>query len=239
MDYNTIDWVFSTLPQILAAFVGLLVTGVIFFYSKIGNEIYPEDTWYGIIQPFQTFIWRSLKKVLAITIIFITIDLCILANDKAIASSRDNYYYTYGLCIMNSSPIIIIFMVVIDIMKPDKIDDIIHNIAKKTKTEGEDRINTSEFLNHFINLEKNVRKRYSNVGKNTGVTSLRKMMQYYYETGVINQEELALFQNALQLRNMIVHGGEINQINKNIDESIRMINRKFLSSHYNNEHEQN
>ncbi|WP_018462821.1 hypothetical protein [Segatella paludivivens] len=231
MDYNTIDWVFSTLPQILAAFVGLLVTGVIFIYSKIGNDTYPEDTWYGIIEPFQASIWKKLKIVLITTFILLTIDLIVLTNDKTIANEPYYKLVIYLMAICNFIPIIKIFQLVLEIMNPNKFDNIIHNIAKETQNEGIDFISPTEFLNHMIDLERNIRKKYTNVEKHTNILSIRIIMQYYFETGVINKDEFDSFLHALQLRNIIVHGGEVNDVNKNIDESIKMINRKFLSLH--------
>lgn len=231
MDYNTIDWVFSTLPQILATFVSLLVTGVIFFHSRLEKEICSEDTWYGIIQSFQKLIWKKLKNILLTTLLFIAIDLFILTNDKTITTCPYNKLGTYLYCILNFYPIIAIFKLVLEIMKPNKFDDVIHNMAKKTKTGGVDFINSSEFLSHFIDLERNVRKKYTHVEKHTNFPTIRIIMQYYFETGVINKEDFDSFLHALQLRNLIVHGGEVNQIDKDIDESIRMINTKLLSSH--------
>ena len=45
MDRNALDWLFSTAPQTIAAFVGLIFAGVCFIIGKIDDRVEKDSTW--------------------------------------------------------------------------------------------------------------------------------------------------------------------------------------------------
>ena len=44
MDRNALDWLFSTAPQTIAAFVGLIFAGVCFIIGKIDDRVEKDST---------------------------------------------------------------------------------------------------------------------------------------------------------------------------------------------------
>jgi hypothetical protein len=61
---DTLYWVFSTMPQTLAAFVGLVIAGVSFIQQRIDDIVETDSTYTEIYEDVKKYIHSGLKKIL-------------------------------------------------------------------------------------------------------------------------------------------------------------------------------
>ena len=78
MDRNALDWLFSTAPQTIAAFVGLIFAGVCFIIGKIDDRVEKDSTLLEIANEIKNQIYKGLNNLLWVTFIGIALDLLFL-----------------------------------------------------------------------------------------------------------------------------------------------------------------
>ena len=161
MDRNALDWLFSTAPQIIAAFVGLIFAGVCFIIGKIDDRVEKDSTLLEIANEIKNQIYKGLNNLLWVTFIGIALDLLFLylnpiENDRVLSLSFDGNFSIYFavtiLClILNIYIIVKAILYIKEIMQPDFFDKTVSLLAKNYKYGS---VNIGKFIEDYIKFEK-------------------------------------------------------------------------------------
>ncbi|MDE5969309.1 MAG: hypothetical protein K2G74_00550, partial [Muribaculaceae bacterium] len=88
-------------------------------------------------------------------------------------------------------------------------------------------VNTDIYLNHFIDLERIIRKIYDNIespNRNFQHYHPQSLTQILYflanDRIVIDKGRLPMLKEAVNIRNVIAHGGEIEKVSSIIDKEV-------------------
>lgn len=232
MEKDALYWIFSTAPQALAALVGLLIAGIAFIYGKI-DDLTKDPTMEEIGNTAKERIHYSLRKVLGLTVTVIVADLIYIFFLPTLSKWNSPYEkglliaYIVILCIMSLGNIFdIIYAVVFTykIYKPTWIKEAIKQLSVQYST-GD--VDTEIYLNHFIAFERIIRKIYDSIespNQNIQKYHPQSLTQILFflanDRIVINRDQLPMLKDAVNIRNVIVHGGEIKKISSKIDMAI-------------------
>lgn len=82
---EAIYWIFSTLPQVLAALAGLVMTGLTLFDQNLGRRIDDVPSLSAVLQPLVDDTFRSGRKFFVFSIVCILLDVGALAYAEKIS----------------------------------------------------------------------------------------------------------------------------------------------------------
>lgn len=232
MEKEALYWIFSTAPQTLAALVGLLIAGIAFIYGKI-DDLTKDPTMEEIGNTAKNRIHYSLRKVLGLTVSVIVADLIYIFFLPTLSKWNSPYenglliVYIVILCIISVGNIFdIVYSVVFTykIYKPTWIEEAIKQLSIQY-SKGD--VDTAIYLKHFITFERIIRKIYDSI------QDPNRNLQHYHQQGltqllfflandriVINRDQLPMLREAVNIRNVIVHGGDIEKVSNTIDREI-------------------
>ncbi len=231
MDRNALDWLLSTAPQTIAAFIGLIYAGASFIHGKFDDKINEDATYEDIIHEAKLQSYTTFKSILWFTFSIISIDLICLfvnpiVNDKHFSFSGifDIYFsITLTIIILNIFVVYKAICYMKEIMNPLYIDNTIKNLASKY---NKGTIRTGLFIESFINFEKVLREQYKDENLSRPLT-ISQMSRELLQQNIINKKEFTDIMNINKLRNIILHGGDVPMIEKDIDDKIKEITHKI------------
>ena len=230
MDKDALYWLFSTAPQAIAALVGLIFAGVSFINGKIDDRVDNDETLSDIAKEAKKQVYKGLKILITLTFWGIIIDLLyIYFNPILLAESklRRGLFFAIPIFIFN---IVIIFKAikyVKKIMDPNFFDNIIKEIAN---TYHEGVVDIAEFIKHFIEFEKVLReliKRDYQQEEGPNKWSIPLMTRILVNNKIITYEERGQIININRLRNIVIHGGDVEKVDKKIDDELQKITHKL------------
>ncbi|GEM_PF-5754586 len=239
MDRNALDWLFSTAPQAIAALVGLIFAGVSFINGKIDDRVDNDETLSDIAKEAKRQVYNGLKILITLTILGIIIDLlCVFLNpietrkltfSLSLSELEFSWYFTFAIFvfILNIGIICYALIYVIKIMNPDFFDNIIKEIAN---TYHEGVVDIAEFIKHFIEFEKVLReliKRDYQQEEGSNKWSIPLMTRILVNNKIITYEERGQIININRLRNIVIHGGDVEKVDKKIDDELQKITHKL------------
>lgn len=265
MDRNALDWIFSTAPQAIAALVGLIYTGTSFIYDKLESKIKNDSTLDSIIDSFKKRMYKSLQYIIFLSGFSIIVDLCFIfcnpiSNDIIFSFSGTFCPYFCSVIIFLLINIITVFWAfrfIFIIMNPDFINKTVKKLSLKYSKEQTDygkNVSKNDFLNEFIIFENKARELcllaidrkigrldqiypYNKSANN--YLSIRSIVNYLQKFNIISIDKDYIFE-AINVRNLIVHGNEINRVQKElydyiqkltdeIDKKIKEINNELIN----------
>lgn len=240
MDRNALDWLFSTAPQTIAAFVGLIFAGVSFILGKIDDRIEEDSTLLEIAKEVKTQIYNGLNDLLIITFVGILADLLCLylnpiENDRVLSFSGEFSFYfaiTIVVFLLNIYVIYTATSYIRRIMQPDFFDKAISSLAKDYKSGS---VNVGSFIEDFIAFEKTLR----NITNTYNMYSQKPLTIYQItrellNRGQIDKKDFETILSINKLRNIVIHGGDIQKIEKHIDDELKRITQKLTEKLKNN-----
>lgn len=121
----------------------------------------------------------------------------------------------------------LLYMLFIKIMNPDFFDNIIKEIAN---TYHEGVVDIAEFIKHFIEFEKVLReliKRDYQQEEGSNKWSIPLMTRILVNNKIITYEERGQIININRLRNIVIHGGDVEKVDKKIDDELQKITHKL------------
>lgn len=125
---DTIFWIFSTFPQVLAALVGLIVTGVVFYYPSLDKRVEKNKEDEIVVDTVKEYLHRHVVLLLSFTTFVIIVDVVILSYayeiislfQKAQCSEFTNLIrYIFWLVIgLNLIPMVALVIILVNILSP-------------------------------------------------------------------------------------------------------------------------
>ncbi len=131
MSEEAIYWIFSTLPQVLAALTGLVMAGLSFFDQNLKKEVSNDDTKDVILDPILKKIYRRASIFLVTSIVTIIVDVTVLSYAKTLSDRIQNISYLpsleallllfilFLLIILNGGSLCLIFPILNPVLDPD------------------------------------------------------------------------------------------------------------------------
>ena len=241
MDRNALDWLFSTLPQAIAALVGLIVASASFILGKIDDRIEMDSTLAEIGNEVKSKIYNGLKNLLYWTLGVVFIDLlCLylnpLSNDRVVSFSGDFDFYfavTFVFVLLNTYAFYRALDYVKKIMNPKFFDDEIKLLSEKFRDdvkerEGANTVKVGEFIEHFIEFERLLRRSELFSDKNQSrMLTMSQMVWELWKRDIIDRNTLNEIRDIIRLRNVVLHGGDVSQVKKELDDKLVEITRKL------------
>lgn len=89
MTKDTIYWIFSTLPQVLAALAGLVMAGLAIYDQNLKREIDHDSSLKGIIYPIQKRLFRESMVFFIISLFAIIVDVVALGYAENVQTYYD------------------------------------------------------------------------------------------------------------------------------------------------------
>ena len=242
MDRNALDWLFSTSPQAIAALIGLILAGTSFIYGKIDDRIEADATLTEIGLEVKARIHSSLKKLLSWTVFIIITDLlCLFFNPVATFldlsdSEWHSKVYIFIAVIVLLLNIILLYKTICFVkitMNPSFVASTIKDLSKDYNDKEKDNVNVVEipnFIQHFIQLERILRNSDMFSDKKDNYQRplpLSQMLRDLYNLRIINHNDYQNIREINRIRNLVLHGGDIQKIDGVIDAKLQEITKKI------------
>lgn len=160
MKAETIYWVFSTLPQVLAALTGLVIAGLTIYDQNLRREVGKDDTLGTIIDPLLDNVYAFSRKFFGLSIFSIIIDVVCLYFADGISEITQDFDKLLGcqqailiLAVIivvgvNILSLLAIFPILNPVLNPNYRNQLTSLLTKEVVTqlnnlEGENRISSS------------------------------------------------------------------------------------------------
>ena len=227
MDRNALDWLFSTSPQAIAALVGLILAGVSFIYGKIDDRIEADATLAEIGLEVKSRIHSRLRNLLSWTVGIIIADLlCLFFNPMTSCLISSNaewqfYVYIFIAVMILSLNIGLLYKTVCFVkitMNPSFVASTIKDLSKDYNNKeltNTNVVEVSDFIQHFIQLERILRNSDLFSDKKDNYHKplpLSQMLRDLYNLQIINREDYHNIREINRIRNLVLHGGDIQKI---------------------------
>lgn len=227
---DTFYWVFSTLPQVIAALTGLLVAGTTFFFSSLETQAVKDESLLEILDKVKSLIHSKSIVLLLLSIIAIVFDVLILLFTPDIC-----YLFEFWRILTNETrvavvagTILIIFVngivfvrlcnLLSSILNPDYRKKVIErmskDVTKQKKAVNEDYnvVNAMEFFNQFRVFEheaRDIAEKYSPDYKFQGMSSLVNLL---IQVKAISRNERSDVLELIRIRNLIAHNNDLSSV---------------------------
>lgn len=242
MDRNALDWLFSTSPQAIAALIGLIVTGTSFIYGKIEDRIEADPTLAEICSEFKLRIHSNLKILLYEAVGVVVINLCCLVLNPV----YEEWIVHNDECLLNIYRILAIFVLLLNIwllyqtinfvkiaMNPLYVESTVADLSNEynnREKDNENVVNAPDFIQDFIKFETMLRqsKFFSDKKDNyQRPLSVSQMLKELRESNMLSMKDYQTCREINRIRNIILHEGDIQKVDKRIDSSLQEITNKL------------
>lgn len=247
MDRNALDWLFSTAPQTIAAFVGLIFAGVSFIIGKIDEKIKEDPTLKEIYEAIRNQMYSGLKLLLFTTSSSIVLDLICLSinpllnNEKIL--SKDLFYFDIffipALFLLNVFVLFQASSYIKKIMDPKFFEKTVKQLLKQYQEKGSSHktVSIGTFMENYIRLEKILKNMYrnhtnkcdednGNMNINQRLMTARDYARKLYGLKLLKKNDFNEVMDLNRFRNLVAHG-EIDQIEKEMNDRVKIIIEKL------------
>lgn len=246
MKEETLYWIFSTLPQVIAALTGLVIATTTFIYNSLDDQVQNDSSLEDIIKKAKRNIFTNATILICITIAAIIVDVLLLwqtpwfirqTNFFLISSFRDNVWFgivVIAFVLLNLISFLYLIILLRQTLNPDFKRIIVDKFAKEFIAEEKQKsqpISTSEsegkpveplvFIDHFMELEHVAREFLPEAGAMGQNVNLRNILTILANDDVISKEDLKFLSEVIRVRNIIIHEGKIDRIPLHIDQRLQ------------------
>ncbi len=226
MDRTALDWLFSTVPQALAALVGLTFAGTTFINGTIDKEIEQDESREEICEAMKEEIHSLMKRMFWLAGLSISIDLLLLIlnpleNDYLFSFSGnfDPYLLIVGLFfIFNIFTLCFSLWFIIRVTSPNYFEKTVKKLSKESK-DGD--VDAKDFLMEFIKLEKVLRDLPLDINNPEKQHSVSDILRTLRVRKILDGQDVSKLFEINRLRNLIVHGAEINFVSHDIFDYLK------------------
>lgn len=225
MDRTALDWTFSTTPQAIAALVGLIFAGVSFIIATINKEIEADSTREDICNEMKKDIHSNLKILFYLAGASIIADLIILLVDPLeegkIFSINGNFDYyiliSAIILLINICTILYSLFFILKVANPNFFNKMVEKLSSK-QLEGD--VDKMEFIREFIEFEKELKKLDIPIDTHNNIPTTLDLIKALRYNELINREEYSQLREINSVRNLILHGGNIQRVPRQLLENL-------------------
>lgn len=233
MDRNALDWLFSTAPQALAALVGLIFTGVAFILGAIDKETARDETRKDIYDEMKREIHVNMKWLYWLAGISVVLDLALIIINPiedgfrfSFEGSFDPYLFIAGVIILlNVVTLIYSLWFIVHVANPNFFDK---TVARLSVGVNKGSVKSKDFVMECIEMEKAMRALpiFGNPSNHRPYMMSEMVKELQYRQ-LIDPQEMDRLTVIIRLRNLIVHGTEISNVESEIYNEVKAFTRKF------------
>lgn len=224
---DTVYWIFSTIPQVIAAMAGLSVTGITIAFGNLDHtKVNQDGSLDEVIKQTKCNMLKMLLWLLGISILAITVDIAVLYNAQSIAETIsvagskgafcENWWCTM-VTIINISPFAMLFMALMKFLSPGYQASVINRLSSEINQEesrtSDELVSSKTFIEKFFEFESVARQL---IPKPAGMPfmSIRQIVNLLMERDLISFYEKQHINECIRIRNLIVHGGDIKSVSR-------------------------
>lgn len=236
MDRNALDWLFSTLPQAIAALVGLLFAGTTFFIDHVDEQADKDDSKKEIFERMKSNVFEKQKRLFYYSGISIAIDVLFIITNPlrdgyviSLNGSFDWYFLAAGLLfVFNLFTLYSAFQHIATVSNPRYFEKLVKEMAKENESGNDLVIEPEEFISAFIELERYIRStNYAKLFDSQFPIPLSKIMERMRSDNIIGERDYANFRKINSIRNLIVHGGNISRVSRSLMSKLTELSSKI------------
>ncbi len=225
---DTLYWIFSTMPQTLAAFLGLVIAGVSFIQQRIDDIVETDSSYTEIYVDVKKYIHSGMKKILYAALCILTIDFfCLYLNGYIINEIHDilvaaacSLLVIINICILGYT-----IIYVLKILSPKFLSSTIEKLSKEYHGGS---IDISDFIKHFNDFEKEVKRvTEKSLAIQEKSMNIYQMVNILLSAGILTRQEVKRILNINKMMNLIIHGGDIKHVEKTLDNQLIAITNKL------------
>lgn len=227
MDRNALDWLFSTAPQALAALDGLIFAGVAFIVGAIDKQMELDDSREVICKAMKQQIHVDMKRLFWLSGISIIMDLIFLLLNPIEDGLRFSFNGTFSpyllmaavTLILNFCTLIYSLWFIITVASPDYFSNTVKRLSAQ---EHEGNMDVKEFLMAYIDMEKALRALpFFNVPQRDRLPTVTEMLKELKYSKFMDARDVDDMYKLTRLRNLIVHGAEIQRVERQMYEKAK------------------
>lgn len=226
---DTLYWIFSTMPQTLAAFVGLVIAGVSFIQQRIDDSVETDSSYTEIYIDVKSGIHDGLKKILYASLCILGLDFfCLFFNGYIMASmsALAILICCSAMVIINGCIFLYTILYVLRILNPKFLTETIDKLSSEYHN---GTVDITDFIKHFADFEKQVRRVSEKSQFNQEKTmNIYQMVNVLFSAGIFTRQEVNKILTINKMRNLVIHGGDIKHVEKTIDTQLIAIDRKSV-----------
>lgn len=186
MTKDTIYWIFSTLPQVLAALAGLIMAGLAIYDQNLKREIDRDSSLKSIINPIQKRLFRESMVFFIISVLAIIADVVAMGyaeevqtyyegaikNDLTAVNEWKKWIWLLGgIGVLNFAALFLLFPLLYSVLNP--------NI--RTKVRGKEKKKVMEELDKELNATTQVSPNKEKASSTMKTVSPELFSDYYHE----------------------------------------------------------
>jgi len=234
MSADTLYWILSTLPQVIAALTGLLLTATTFVYQNLDKN--EKDVVYDfsieIIEGVKKEIHKSTIRLLVVSIVAIIYDVVWLAFTSwiswqisafAFLSSRCQFWiivFWLALIGINTTSLLLLIMLLRQILDPEFKKKVVVKMSKIEKAKNNEQ--TSKSKNDDNTAESEADSKFDNTYASVSPEVLiqhfrlfeRSVRQYKIDNHLLGQQPIPLRAQIRKLADeMVIPKQDLNDIN--------------------------
>lgn len=227
MDRNALDWLFSTVPQALAALEGLIFTGVVFILNSIDKKIEEDGTSQEIFETMKKDIHTKMKTLFRWAGLSILLDLVLLILNPIEDGFRFSFSGTFSFYLffagvvvgVNVITFVLSLKFVIDVASPDFFQKTVKKLSDKS---GQGEVDVKDFIMAYIDMEKALRSlpifEERQGEKPHSVSEMLKKLKY---SRIMKAGDVDRMLYLTRIRNLIMHGAEISHIERDAYDDVK------------------
>ncbi len=248
MKEETLYWIFSTLPQVIAALTGLVIATTTFIYNSLDDQVQNDSSLEDIIHKAKRNIFTNATILICITIAAIIVDVVLLwqtpwvttqAHILSASTWQDNIGVLIALVVfilLNTISFLYLIILLRQTLNPDFKRIIVDRFAKEFNDEEKQKLQQAStpeledkpieplvFIDHFMELEHIAREFLPDSGQLTHKVNLRNILTILENDNVISKDDMNFLSEVIRIRNIIIHEGKIDRIPFHIDQKLQEI----------------
>ena len=227
MDRNALDWLFSTAPQALAALVGLIFAGVAFIVGAIDKQVEFDDSREDICKAMKQQIHVDMKRLFWLSGFSIIMDLIFLLLNPIEDGLRFSFNGTFSpyllmagmILLLNFGTLIYSLWFIITVASPNYFSNTVKRLSAQ---EHEGDMDVKDFLMAYIDMEKALRALpIFNKPHKEGLPTMSEMLKELKYSKFMDARDVDDMFALTRLRNLIVHGAEIQRVERQMYEKAK------------------
>ena len=236
MDRNALDWLFSTLPQAIAALVGLLFAGTTFFIDNVDEQADKDDSKKEIYEKMKLNVFKLQKRLFLCSGISIAIDVVFIITNPL----REGYYFSQNgtfdwyffiagiLFVFNLITLYSAFQYITTVSNPKYFEKLVTEMSKENESGNDLVIEPTEFISAFIELERYIRStKYAKQFDSQYPIPLSKIIEQMRTQNILDERDYANFRKINSIRNLLIHGGNISRVSQSLMNKLTVLSSKI------------
>lgn len=208
---DTLLWLVSTAPQVLAAITGLSLAALTFKVGSIDDQIARDETLYDALNGLKVDFYHRFRRVVIFSISIIIVDLLYINFSDWIISSNVRLIWMLILFfVANLICLILLCVFPLKLINPNHYKKVVDKLVNEYN-KGGNTVDPGKFLVKYRELENTLRK-FPNFSNNEKFLSTIEMIRGLLADGVINKDQYRDLKDLNRLRNLVAHEPDIREV---------------------------